>query len=95
MDHGSLFDLLQNETVELEGEQILRFLKDISQGVRFLHSAKPQVLHGDLKAANILVDGRLRAKVADFGLSQKRRVGSTGTRKFIFSCSIAIVMFSI
>ena len=83
MDHGSLYDLLQNETVVLEGEQILPILKDISQGVRFLHSAKPQVLHGDLKGANILVDGRLRAKVADFGLSQKKRVGSTGTRKFI------------
>ena len=81
MDHGSLYDLLQNETMVLDGEQILPLLKDISQGVRFLHSAKPQVIHGDLKAQNILVDGRLRAKVADFGLSQKKRLGAAGTRK--------------
>lgn len=80
MDHGSLFDLLQNETTALDGESLLQILQDISQGVRFLHSAKPQVVHGDLKAANVLVDGRMRAKVADFGLSQKKRLGATGTR---------------
>ncbi|GKY96362.1 hypothetical protein MPSEU_000595800 [Mayamaea pseudoterrestris] len=77
MDHGSLYDLLHNETVALEGDMLLNFLKDITQGVRFLHSAVPQVIHGDLKAANILVDNRFRAKVADFGLSQKK--GGTGT----------------
>ncbi|GKY96680.1 hypothetical protein MPSEU_000627600 [Mayamaea pseudoterrestris] len=79
MDHGSLYDLLHNETVALEGDMLLNFLKDITQGVRFLHLAIPQVIHGDLKAANILVDNRFRAKVADFGLSQKKNLGGTGT----------------
>lgn len=37
------------------------------------------IFFSDLKAANILVDSRLRAKVADFGLSQKKRLGATGT----------------
>ena len=79
MDHGSLHDMLHNETMVLDGEQLLPILKDISQGVRFLHAANPQVIHGDLKGQNILVDSRFRAKVADFGLSQKKRVGATGT----------------
>lgn len=79
MDHGSLSDMLQNETMVLDGEHIFPILLDITQGVRFLHSANPAVIHGDLKAQNILVDNRLRAKVADFGLSNKNRLGATGT----------------
>eukprot|EP00978_Attheya_sp_CCMP212_P032773 scaffold129474_cov61-Attheya_sp.AAC.2 len=79
MEHGSLYDLLHNDTMVIEGEIVLPILRDIAQGMRFLHAANPQVIHGDLKAANILVDRKFRAKVADFGLSQKKRVGATGT----------------
>jgi len=79
MDHGSLYDLLHNETMAIEGELLLPILQDIAKGVRFLHAADPQVIHGDLKAQNILVDSKFRAKVADFGLSQKKQVGATGT----------------
>lgn len=52
MDHGSLYDVLHNETLVLEGDIILPILRDIAQGLRFLHAALPQVIHGDLKAAN-------------------------------------------
>ena len=69
MFNGSLFDLLQNKTVSLEGEDVLHVLRDIARGVRFLHANKPPIIHGDLKAANILVDAKFRAKVSDFGLS--------------------------
>lgn len=79
MDHGSLYDLLHNETLVVEGELVLPILRDIAQGVRFLHAASPKVIHGDLKAQNVLVDSKFRAKVADFGLSQKKKVGATGT----------------
>ena len=79
MDHGSLHDVLHNKTFELDGEIILPILRDIAQGVRFLHAADPQIVHSDLKASNILVDSRFRAKVADFGLSQKQKLGAVGT----------------
>ena len=79
MDHGSLYDLLHNDTFAMDGELLLNILRDIGQGVRFLHASTPLVLHGDLKAQNILVDGKFRAKVADFGLSQKKSLGVVGT----------------
>lgn len=56
MDHGSLRDLVHNETVMMEGEQILAILVDVASGLRYLHSSK--VIHGDIKAQNILVDKR-------------------------------------
>ncbi|KAH9839257.1 kinase-like domain-containing protein [Rhodofomes roseus] len=42
-------------------------LVDIAQGLEYLHSRG--VLHGDIKGANILIDERLHACLADFGLS--------------------------
>jgi serine/threonine protein kinase/ABC-type phosphate/phosphonate transport system substrate-binding protein len=69
MEYGSLYDLLHNETMTPGGEIILQVVRDIVQGIQFLHASKPPILHGDLKAKNILVDSRFRAKVADFGFS--------------------------
>ncbi|CAB9496911.1 Ephrin type-B receptor 3 (Fragment) [Seminavis robusta] len=79
MEFGSLHDLLHNQSMILDGEIMLPMLRDITQGCRFLHAADPPVIHGDLKCANILVDSKFRAKVADFGLSQKKQMGATGT----------------
>ena len=79
MRHGSLYDVLHNESAVLEGEMLLPIMRDIAQGVRFLHSADPEIIHGDLKAHNILVDSSFRAKVSDFGLTQKRQLGATGS----------------
>ena len=78
MHHGSLYDILHNETMHLEGSMLLQFLCDITQGMRFLHASNPSVIHCDLKASNILVDSRFRAKVADFGLSCRERLGAMG-----------------
>jgi len=78
MQHGSLYDILHNETMILEGDMLLQILCDISQGVRYLHSYDPKVIHCDLKSSNILVDSRFRAKVADFGLAIKDRTNAVG-----------------
>lgn len=77
MSLGSLGDLLQNESMVLTGETLLPMLQDIASGVRFLHSANPTIIHGDIKSNNILVDARFHAKVSDFGLSSKGGVTST------------------
>ena len=82
MNLGSLYDVLHNESIGLDiGEHILPILQDVAQGMRFLHAASPrQVVHGDLKAKNVLIDSNYRAKVTDFGLSAaKKRMEASGT----------------
>ncbi|CAJ1961059.1 unnamed protein product [Cylindrotheca closterium] len=79
MENGSLYDLLRNETLYTGGEIIIQIVRDVAQGLRFLHASKPPILHGDLKAKNILIDSRFRAKVADFGLATKNNGQLTGT----------------
>lgn len=61
---GSLYDLLHNETLAIDAEWVLPILRDITQGLRFLHAARPCIVHGDLKAQNVLVDSKFRAKAA-------------------------------
>ena len=75
MEHGSLYDILHNETMPLDDEILIPMLRDISQGCRFLHSAEPQVVHGDLKSPNILVDSKMRSKVSKSMV--RCRIGST------------------
>ncbi|KAG7367635.1 adenylate and guanylate cyclase catalytic domain containing protein [Nitzschia inconspicua] len=79
MEYGSLYDLLHNETMRPGGDIILQIVRDITQGIQFLHASKPPILHGDLKAKNILVDSRFRAKVADFGFSHFKMSGFSKT----------------
>ncbi|KAG6905477.1 hypothetical protein DXG01_002488, partial [Tephrocybe rancida] len=42
---------------------------DIAEGLNYLHNLGPKIIHGDLKAVNILISDVYRACIADFGLS--------------------------
>lgn len=49
----------------------LRIALGSAKGILYLHTeADPPVFHRDIKASNILLDSKLSAKVADFGLSR-------------------------
>ncbi len=49
---------------------ILHMCIDIANGVAFLHSFIPQIIHCDLTSKNILLDEKLTAKISDLGLSR-------------------------
>ena len=79
MELGSLYDVLHNKTVSLDGDLLLPILQEIAHGVRYLHTADPPIIHSDLKSKNILINSKYSAKVSDFGLSLKGRKGPKGT----------------
>ena len=62
---GDLRTFLKNNTELTDFKEII---SDICSGMSFLHSKK--TIHGDLKSANVLLDGNGRAKIADFGTSK-------------------------
>jgi len=71
LPRGSLWDVLHTQPpVPLEWRHIVKMATDVARGMSYLHSAKPPILHRDLKSANLLVDENFNVKVSDFGLSR-------------------------
>ncbi|KAM6502855.1 Protein kinase-like domain containing protein [Amanita muscaria] len=48
----------------------LLILHDVIQGLHYLHTFEPEIVHGDIKAANVLINDRYEARLCDFGLSR-------------------------
>jgi len=47
----------------------LSMLQGVARGLCYLHTLRPKTIHGDLKAANVLVDTSGRPCIADFDLT--------------------------
>ncbi|KAG2589584.1 hypothetical protein PVAP13_5NG372100 [Panicum virgatum] len=65
---GSFYPYITDARRGLEWKTRYRIIKGICEGLHYLHSE--QIVHLDLKPANILLDDHMEPKIADFGLSR-------------------------
>ncbi|KAH9691666.1 hypothetical protein KPL70_016180 [Citrus sinensis] len=77
MPGGSLYDYLHKNHNVLKLPQLLRFAIDICKGMEYLHQRN--IIHRDLKTANLLMDTHNVVKVADFGVARFQNKGGVMT----------------
>lgn len=53
-------------------EEIWKIILDVASGLNRLHTNDPQIIHQDIKPANILIDNNNNYTITDFGISSKR-----------------------
>lgn len=68
---GSLQDILENEDVKLDDMFIASLIKDMIQGLLFLHNSELGC-HGNFKSSNCVVNSRWTLQVSDFALLEIR-----------------------
>jgi serine/threonine protein kinase len=68
MAGGSLRVALGDPLKAIDWLVRVRIARHVADGMRHLHGVR--IVHRDLKSDNVLLDGELNAKVADFGTSQ-------------------------
>ncbi|KAM6187848.1 atrial natriuretic peptide receptor 2 [Sarcoramphus papa] len=68
---GSLQDVLENESINLDWMFRYSLINDIIKGMAFLHNS---IIghHGSLKSSNCVVDSRFVLKITDYGLASFR-----------------------
>ncbi|XP_062184245.1 serine/threonine-protein kinase STY8-like isoform X3 [Phragmites australis] len=85
MPGGNLYDFLHKQNNTLELPMILRIAIGISKGMDYLH--QNNIIHRDLKTANLLIGSTQVVKIADFGVSRVSQEGEmtaeTGTYRWM------------
>ncbi|KAG9147490.1 hypothetical protein Leryth_007295 [Lithospermum erythrorhizon] len=86
MSGGSVYDYLHKQKGTFKLPSLLKVAIDISKGMSYLH--QNNIIHRDLKAANLLMDENSVVKVADFGVARVRAqtgvmTAETGTYRWM------------
>ncbi|KAL3613920.1 Serine/threonine-protein kinase sty46 [Castilleja foliolosa] len=86
MSGGSVYDYLHKQRGTFKLPALLKVAIDVSKGMNYLH--QNNIIHRDLKAANLLMDENEVVKVADFGVARvKAQTGvmtaETGTYRWM------------
>eukprot|EP00250_Pteridium_aquilinum_P020883 c24977_g1_i2 orf=45-2621(-) len=95
MAHGSLHHRLHPSAhqiyMPLSWKKRVEIAQQVAYALQYLHDvARPPVVHGDIKSANVLLDEDDNAKLCDFGFSSK-----AGPNSSVFHSTVASVKGSL
>ncbi|KDO35632.1 TKL/DRK protein kinase [Saprolegnia parasitica CBS 223.65] len=73
MEQGDMHNVLHSALGRafVWSDPLLKMAVDAVQGMLYLHSQEPPVIHRDLKSVNLLCSATFGCKVSDFGLSRR------------------------
>ncbi|MCO5580571.1 hypothetical protein L7F22_034440 [Adiantum nelumboides] len=71
LENNSLYKALFEKKMTLDWTTRFIICIQIAQGLTYLHEeSRTRIVHRDIKAGNVLLDRKLNAKIADFGLAR-------------------------
>lgn len=79
----TLEEYIQNHLPEDSSQQLQvlkKIVKEVLCSLNVLHSQDTKVLHRDIKPQNVLIDIMGKARLADFGISRRLKLGETTCR---------------
>eukprot|EP00002_Diphylleia_rotans_P019933 TRINITY_DN3855_c0_g1_i2.p2 TRINITY_DN3855_c0_g1~~TRINITY_DN3855_c0_g1_i2.p2 ORF type:complete len:1720 (-),score=293.72 TRINITY_DN3855_c0_g1_i2:217-5376(-) len=92
VEQGCLKSILRSDQCTLSISQKNVIIRDIVNGMAYLHGLSPPIIHRDLKSANILLTESYNAKICDFGFARIKAYNKTMTKCGTFAYQAPEVM---
>ncbi|KAL2478335.1 Serine/threonine-protein kinase-like protein [Forsythia ovata] len=95
MRNGTLYDVLHSTSRPPTWGRRIKLALQTAKAIDTLHSQSPQVIHRDIKSANVLIDRNFNARLGDFGLALRcvddyrlRSTPPAGTMGYLDPCYV-------
>ncbi|KAK0504393.1 kinase-like domain-containing protein [Armillaria luteobubalina] len=83
MEYGNIMAFLSERPLQI---QRIPAITEVAEGITYLHSLNPPIVHADIRGANILVKDDLSCCLSDFGLAlavESQVAASSSSRAFL------------